>query len=153
MKKVSEIAEELNVSTTAVYNKIKKNKEELEEHIGKKNNAKALDEEGFEILANKFQTSSESSNQTSNEDLVEILQEQITSLKEDKKYLQEQINLKDQQIMELNRRLEDMFAAGLKQTVKQVENNRVLEGETVSKEKTSKIQEGLEKVKNFFQRE
>jgi predicted ArsR family transcriptional regulator len=157
MQTVKEVAEELDISTQAVYKKLNQLQTELNNHIhevakGNKT-VKAVDRKGIEIIKDSLvkPVDQQVCNQVGNQlqvETMEILRETIDTLKnqmdkKDKEIQQlkedykEQLKSKDRQIenlTELNRNNQILLGRGQEQ--------KALPGGTV-----------IDKIKNFFNKE
>jgi predicted ArsR family transcriptional regulator len=152
MKTVKEVAEELDISTQAVYKKLNQLQTELNNHIHRvaKGNktVKAVDRKGIEIIKNSLVKPID--NQVGNQLQVEtmvILRETIDTLKN-------QMELKDKEIQQLK---ED-YKEQLKSKDRQIENltemnknNQILLG----REQQKALPPGtlLSKIKKIFNKE
>ena len=123
MKKVSEIAKELEVSKQSIYYWINKLGKDIQEHIYKDGNAKVIDEPGVDMIRKKIEGKKEIerpfnvNNQypavRPQDKEIQALKDRIKDLKEYNKTLKEQIEIlkyqlesKDQQINNLHRSLD-----------------------------------------------
>lgn len=115
MKTIKNLSTSLNISKEAIYKKIKiQLKQELKDHIIKKNNVTYIDEEGEKLIAqslkrekNSIDIQTETENQTSEKDNIQpIIQpyNQVENEIETSEYisfLKEQLAIKDKQIQQL----------------------------------------------------
>ena len=111
MKTIKEIANELEISKEAIYKKVKNQlKQELKDHIVKKNNVTYIDDEGIKLIASTLKThenlQSKTQTKTESEDIQPTSEpyKQVESKVENDAYisfLQEQILIKDKQIQQL----------------------------------------------------
>ena len=116
MKKVSQIAEELEVSKQAVYYWIKKLDKEIKEHIYKDGNARVIDDAGVDKIKEqvKGKTEIERPFKVKNnypairrdDKEKEALKERVNDLKKHNELLKKQLEQKDRQIHRLNDRLD-----------------------------------------------
>jgi len=143
MKKVKEVADELNVSRQSVYNWLQKLEPEINRFVKQVEGVKVIEEPGIEMIRDNLKVDKQddegvetASGAPGPAREIELLQEQIQQLKEQNEYLKEQIDRKDRRL--------DNYQVLIKQRTDRVE---MLEGEV------EKQQEGLiERIKSFFRR-
>lgn len=144
---VSQISENLNVSKQTVYKKLSGLKKELKPFIKMKQGIKCIEEEGVEIIRNSIRTlkddtvdindlndelnvddeniESEVSATVVNE-LNELKQEYITSLKERIEKLEEQLNTKDDQLNNKDELLRNFQVLMKQQEQMSTENQKLI---------------------------
>lgn len=105
-KTIKELAEELNVSKTAINKKV--NDELKRKHFSKIANKFVVDEKGQSIIASMFKkeeaqtetkTNSRTKSQTENREVIDLLKQQVTNQTQ-------QLNQKDEQIEKLQNLLD-----------------------------------------------
>ena len=149
MQTIKEVAEELDISTQAVYKKLNQLQTKLDNHIHrvKKGNktVKAVDRKGIEILKESLlqPVDNEVGNQLQVETMV-ILRETIDTLKN-------QMELKDKEIQQLREDYKEQLQSKDRQIENLTEmnkNNQILLG----REQQKALPSGtvISKIKNFF---
>jgi len=111
MYTVAEVASMCNVSTVAIYKKLKK-VNGIERFITKENNKTLIMEEGLELIKsnlqfNKHLETNEKEEPEENINGKEDLKELITVLKEQLKVKDEQLNVKDKQLIAMQELLKN----------------------------------------------
>lgn len=113
MKTVSEAAKELNVTSQAIYQRIRnKTIDGLADHIHKDGGTTVLDDKAIELLKAAMlgeQRAPESpQDKPESSETVEAYKETVNLLKEQMDLLKEQLDIKDRQISDLNERLKEV---------------------------------------------
>jgi len=135
MMKVSELAEELQVSRQTIYNHIDKLKPEIDKYIDKVKGAKVIESEGIKMIRGSVNDKSSFDNETdskTDEEKARLYHRQIELLEKQIEQLENQVEMKDQQIERLH--------IMIQQSQKNVEQ---LTGEV-------KEESFIDKVKNWF---
>ncbi|MFW6027149.1 MAG: hypothetical protein ACOCRX_12510 [Candidatus Woesearchaeota archaeon] len=147
MKRVSEIAEELEVSRQTVYNWVDKLSLKDKGYINVKNGVKMVDLEGFKMIKDNVKSDVKEDLQDFEhkdeliDEMKELYEERIKDLKSEVKRLERQLDSKDELIKDQSRQLENF------QHLIASKENKIyeLEGEVEEKNKSM-----LQKFKDFF---
>ena len=140
LRDVDQVSKELNVSKTAIYNKLKIN--QFKDKIVKKNGKSMIDEDLFNLIKDSFKSRNQVENEVENKKIYSDENQEIAMDREDLfnfnkqliDSLLEQLKEKDKQIEELH---------------KLIENNQILLKQQQDKEiKQLELEEHLEKFDN-----